>query len=252
VLHTEDLWLLDSQRGIPTRLTSHAANDNFPVWLPNGTEAIFASARTGMPSLWRKGMTGVLPEEPVFQFERPVYPGARSSDGQWQLFTGPSKNGDFDIGGVRLDGSGELMWVLDTAFDERRPMLSPDGGWLAYSSTESGRVEVFVTRFPGPAEKIPISNGGGYEPKWRADGRELFYVAEDGRLMSVAVTPGNTTAFGRPRPLFQTKLDVVNLPFFWRYDITGDGQRFLMIQPSGDRSSAAATVVLNWPVLLSD
>jgi len=187
----------------------------------------------------------------VLLFDRAVYPGNRTADGQWQLFSGPSKNGDFDIGRVRLDGSGEVTWVLDTAFDERSPVVSPNGKWLAYLSAESGRVEVFVTRFPGVGEKIPISNGGGYDPKWRADGRELFYVAEDGQLMAVAATPGDTPGFGRPRPLFQSKLDVVNLPFFSRYDVTGDGQRFLMIQPSRDRSSAAVTVVLNWPSLLA-
>ena len=149
-----------------------------------------------------------------------------------------------------MDGSGELEWPLDSEFDERRPVLSPDGEWLAYSSAESGRPEVFVTEFPGPGEKIPISNGGGYEPKWRADGRELFYIANDGQLMSVAVTPGARRALRALAAVVSDRLDVVNLPFFWRYDVTPDGQRFLMIQPSRDRSSAAATVVLNWQALM--
>ena len=149
-----------------------------------------------------------------------------------------------------MDGSGELKWLLNTEFDERRPVLSPDGQWLAYSPAESGRVEVVVTPFPGPGERIPISYGGGYEPKWRADGRELFYIANDGQLMAVAVTLGAPPRFEAPQPLFQTGLDVVNLPFFWRYDVTSDGQRFLMIQPSRDRASSAATVVLNWQVLM--
>jgi eukaryotic-like serine/threonine-protein kinase len=101
-----------------------------------------------------------------------------------------------------------------------------------------------VTAFPGPGEKIPISNGGGYEPKWRADGRELFYIAKDGQLTSVALTPGPRLEVGRSQALFQTKLDVVNLPFFWRYDVASDGQRFLMIQPSRDRAGAAVASIL--------
>jgi Tol biopolymer transport system component len=250
ILNTDDLWLLDMQRAIPTRVTSHPANDNFPMWLPTAEAIVFSSTRSGSPSLWRKTVANSAPETALFQFDRPIYPGSQSPDGLWQLFTGPSNNGDFDIGAVRLDDSRALLWPLDSEFDERRPILSPDGKWLAYSSAQSGRPEVFITEFPGPGEKIPISNGGGYEPKWRADGRELFYIAKDGQLMSVAIAPGPALEVGRSQALFPTKLDVVNLPFFWRYDVTPDGQRFLMIQPSHDRASAAATVVLNWPALL--
>jgi Tol biopolymer transport system component len=250
ILNTDDLWLLDMQRAIPTRVTSHPANDNFPMWLPTAEAIVFSSTRSGSPSLWRKTVANSAPETALFQFDRPIYPGSQTPDGLWQLFTGPSKNGDFDIGAVRLDDSRALLWPLDSEFDERRPILSPDGKWLAYSSEQSGRPEVFITEFPGPGEKIPISNGGGYEPKWRADGRELFYIAKDGQLMSVAIAPGPALEVGRSQALFPTKLDVVNLPFFWRYDVTPDGQRFLMIQPSHDRASAAATVVLNWPALL--
>lgn len=250
-LRSEDIWRIDVARGIPTRLTSDPGNEGHPVWSFDAVDVIFASNRGGVPALWRKVARSGAPEERLLETGHPIFPGSRSSDDQWQLFGGPSERGDFDIGALRLDGTGKVVPVLDTTFDERDPNLSWDGRWLAYMSTEAGQVDVFVTRFPDPGERVRVSAGGGYQPAWRADGRELFYIANDGKLMSVTMTGGDTLEIGRPQALFQTKLDVVNLPFFWRYDAMGTGQRFLILDPSSDRASDAVTVVLNWPALMN-
>ena len=239
------------QRGIPTRVTSHPANDSFPIWLPHrrGDRVLINSQRKPFVVAKNGCQFGALK------------PRCFNSTGLFiRVLKRPTAFGNCLRDRPRTATSTSGRYVLMAAENWcGRSILSSTNGvrsclptarWLAYSSAQSGRPEVFVTEFPGPGEKIPISNGGGYEPKWRADGRELFYIAKDGQLMSVAIAPGPTLDVGRSQALFQTKLDVVNLPFFWRYDVAPDGQRFLMIQPSHDRATAAATVVLNWQVLM--
>jgi hypothetical protein len=129
--------------------------------------------------------------------------------------------------------------------------LSPDGRWMAYESDLSGAGEVYVRPFPPNEGKWQVSHGSGAEPKWRGDGKELFYLASDGRLMSVAVRTQRGFAPDVPRPLFDTALSGRNTAVTGRnrYDVTADGQRFLLIQPVGP-PSPPMTVVVNWPSTL--
>jgi len=139
---------------------------------------------------------------------------------------------------------------LQTAFDETDGRFSPDGRFVAYSSDESGRVEVYVASFPEPSLRVPISNGGGYQPRWRRDGEELLYVAPGVDVMSVDVTLGGTFKAGAPKALF--RVPIFGGPSIGhRWDMTADGQRFLIASVGGDTSaSAPLTLVQDWTALL--
>jgi len=131
----------------------------------------------------------------------------------------------------------------DTPFSEREATFSPDGRWLAYSSNESGETKIYVAPFPGPGGKWQVSSGGGLSPRWRRDGREIFYLSLDNKFMAAEVAAhGSSFEIGTVRTLFEAR------PFgvFARFDVTADGQRFIMPFEPGTASSAI-TLVVNWP-----
>ena len=137
----------------------------------------------------------------------------------------------------------------------RHPSISPDGGWLLYSSTQTGRREVFLESMPtamgGPAAgtRKQVSIAGGAQPIWRADGKELFYVGADSKMMSAPVESGSANLkLGMPKPLFQTRLELDS--FQRQYDVSADGKRFLLEQPLEETASMPITVIVNWPALL--
>jgi serine/threonine-protein kinase len=146
---------------------------------------------------------------------------------------------------VPLEGERKPSVVLQTPFEEAGPRISPDGRWLAYVSNESGRDEIYVRAFPGPAGKWQISTEGGREPLWARNGRELFYRSGD-KMMAVDITTQPSFQAGTPRLLFEGKYD--ELRNVTNFDVTPDGQRFLMIKPSEQQAQAATQihVVLNW------
>jgi tricorn protease-like protein len=158
-----------------------------------------------------------------------------------------------DVWMLPIAGERTPVAVLQTEFQEGYADLSPDGRWLAYVSDESGKYEVYVQAFPTGDGKRRISTDGGFEPAWRADGRELFYLAPDRSLMSVAVDP-RTTAFESKPPvrLFETRMSVVFNPTYTRNQdvVSRDGQRVLINQPSPDSPASPITVVVNWPAAL--
>ena len=139
---------------------------------------------------------------------------------------------------------------MRTPFHDVQGVLSPDGHWLAYASDESGAFEVYVQAFPDSQAKRLVSRGGGAEPRWRADGRELFYVSADRRLMVVATTIGQAFEAGTPALLFETKVRDLGFTFGKRYDVTPDGQRFVVDELIGRGKPSVLTVVVNWPALL--
>ncbi|MGH9238523.1 MAG: protein kinase domain-containing protein [Vicinamibacterales bacterium] len=245
-----DLWVVDINRGVLTRLTTTSGDDGFASWSPDGRDAIFASARTGAYAVWRKPVEPPGNEELVVRSERNLFPGsatAMSPDRRWLNVTGPSEGGSFDIYTTRLDGNGRLMPLVQSPFEERGGGFSPDGQWIAYVSNEAGGpLDVFVASFPDVQRKIRISTGGGISEQWSGRGDELFYIDQQGRLMAASIRRSeDRLEVGQVVPLFQTRLDVVNLPFFPRYSVSRDGQQFLMLTPSAGASDAA-TVILNW------
>ena len=141
--------------------------------------------------------------------------------------------------------------VVQTVFREEGGAFSPDGRWMAYASDESGALEIYVQAFPDGKTKRLVSNGGGAEPRWRADGRELFFLSADQHLMSVRTTPGASFEADKPEALFELNVPTAGLPVQGRYDVTPDGQRFLVQEVTRRTPPTELTVVLNWVTLLS-
>ncbi len=232
-----DTWLLDLARGISTRFTFERSVD--PVWSPDGRSVAFA--RRGNPNrIYRKSVDGG-DELLVWEGSEVRNPDSWSPDGRLIAYHGAGRS----IGVVPLTGDAKPMVWLDTPFMKDEPHFSPDGRWMAYQSNEAGQTDVYVEAFPGPGQKIRISTSGGGAPRWRADGRELFYLIPAGTLMAVALKPGPRLEAGVPQPLFQTPITNVVLNID-QYDVTGDGQRFLVLTPTSNARQPPITVVVNW------
>ena len=154
---------------------------------------------------------------------------------------------NMDLWILPLSGGGKATPFLATPFSESEARFSPDGRWLAYSSDESGRSEVYVTSFPAREGKWQISNNGGSGPRWRRDGRELFYVAPDRRIHSVEVRAGEAFEAEAPRPLFATQMQLEPRAC---YDVTADGQRFLVTEFVRPEEAEPITLVVDWPAAL--
>jgi eukaryotic-like serine/threonine-protein kinase len=248
--HQGDIWVVDINRAVLTRLTSTNGDDGWGAWSPDGRDALFASSRTGAYSVWRKPVEPPGDEELLVRSERNLYPGsasAMSPDRRWLTVAGPSEGGSFDIYAKQLDGEKRLIPLMQSRFEERGGGFSPDGRWVAYVSNEAGGpLDVFVASFPDAQRKVRISTGGGIGEHWSGRGDELFFVDQQGRMMAASIRrAGDRLDVGAVVPLFQTRLDVVNLPFYPRYSVSRDGQRFLMLTPSAGASNAA-TVIVNW------
>jgi serine/threonine protein kinase len=250
-----DIWLIDLANGGLTRLTAHPASDWWPVWSPDSAHVMFASDRNGASAVFRTAVDRIGAEEPVLESGGPSggrFPIDWSTDGRF-LTVGedrPDDQGDWMI--VPLMGKRserKLLPLGQSRFLESGGMFSPDGRWLAYVSNESGPLEVYVTPFGGGA-KYPVSTTGGRLPIWSRDGRELFFLSADNRLMVAEVRTDDTFAVGAPVGLFETCLTAVPQWYQWRYDITRDGRRSLWLCPAG-QESGLVTVTLHWTATLS-
>jgi Tol biopolymer transport system component len=232
-----DLWLLDLSRRIASRFTFDPTSDRSPVWSPDGNQIVFSATRKEFDDLYVQSVTAGAPEKLLVASGDDKEPTSWSPDGRFILFEDFTANRGRDIGIVSLDGTPKAEPFLQTQFNETRATFSPDGKWVAYVSDESGRDEVYVTSFPARTGRRQISTGGGRRPRWRRDGRELFYSARGGKIITVEVRPGGE--FGAPKELFQIK-------GAGDYAVAPDGQRFLLDVALEDSATAPATVVLNW------
>jgi len=235
---SEDLWVYDLERGSRTRLTFQPSS-NSPIWTSDGTQVTFASNRSGSWSLYWKSAAGIGEAEPLLTREHAQFPMSWSPDGKTLAFgeKNPNTGGDLWV----LSPEGDTAPLLNSPFNEDAARFSPDGNWLAYVSNESGREEVYVQPYPGPGRRWPISNEGGSEPVWSKEGNELFYRNGE-EMMAVAVETKSEFKAGTPSTLFKGRYvhDI-----FTDYDVSPDGQRFLMIKES-DKGQAQIKVVLNW------
>jgi serine/threonine protein kinase len=241
---TRDIWLFDPARGSESRLTFDPATDASPVWSPDGSRVIFFSARDGVWNLYSKVATGAGKDEVLLKSNGSKIPCDWSLDGRYILYLEWDPKTKWDLWVLPTEGDRKPVPIVRTPFDESHGQFSPDGRWLAYSSYESGREEVYVEPFtPGSPTtgKWQISTNGGTVPRWRRDGKELFYMTLDRKLMAVEVADGATFRAGASRPLFQTRA-----AGFMRYDVTADGQRFLVNTAIEEHTSSFPTVVLNW------
>jgi len=245
-----NLWTIDVARGLRTRFTFAAGLDENPVWSPDGSRLVFDSDRTGRPDLYQKSVTGVGNEELILSLESRSFPGDWSPDGRWIIFASTSpQQPKGDLWALETSGDRKPVPIVQTPFDETDARFSPDGRWIAYASDESAQLEVYVMPFPGPGRKWQISTAGGFLPQWGRDGKEIFYIVPDLKLMSVdVIAEESSLKVGQVKALFQLQ------PFGaggQSFDVTPDGQRFLVKRGLASESESPMTVVVNWPAELT-
>jgi eukaryotic-like serine/threonine-protein kinase len=240
-----DLWILDLQRQTESRFTFSSAVDDDPIWSSDGSKVYFDSNPEGVANLYQKIGTGAGNEEVLFKDGLGKYPMDCSPDGRYILFQHEGRTTKEDLWLLPTVGERKPFPYVQSAASEYSGHFSPDGRWIAYSSDESGKFEVYVQAFPLTQGKWQVSISGGAAPLWSKDGKELFYLAPDKKLMVVSVT-GRGTSFeqGIPKPLFDTDVDVYSAAA--RYQVSRDGKRFLINTPVEGTSLKPIMLALNW------
>jgi len=257
-----DLWLRNLTRGAEQRLTTDASFNRAPIWSPKGDRLVFTSSRGGaIGDLYQRAADGTGHDELLLATGLDKVPTQWSRDGRFIMYMTASGNEPRDIWVLPMDGSGgpkpgtqAATLLLHSEFNESHGQLSPDNRWLAYSSDESGQPEVYVRPFPAGEGKWRVSLSGGEQPRWRGDGKELFFVGADGKMMAVGVKVeapsehGSKPSFepAAPQALFQAHLANSSRALF-EYDVTADGKRFLLnTVADGSASGPLLNVVVNW------
>jgi eukaryotic-like serine/threonine-protein kinase len=239
------IWLYDLSRETLTRLTFEGKTNANPSWTPDGKRIAFNSNKEGPQNLFWQLADGSGGLERLRTSEYTEGAMSWSPDGQLLAFIEITPTTGYDIWVLRI-GDRKAQPFLRTPFNESVPQFSPDGRWLAYVSDESGRFEIYVQPYPGPGGKWQISTEGGMEPVWNPKGRELFYRSGD-KMMAVDIATQPGFAAGKPRVLFEGQYQPTPATFP-NYDVSPDGQRFLMLKPSeaGEAAPTQINVVLNW------
>lgn len=250
-----DIWLLDGTRA--SRFTFDAAPDSFPIWSPDGSRIVYSFNPKGQRDLYQKSSNGAGAEELLVESPQDKVPTDWSADGWFVLYYSRDAQTDWDLW-VWPTGGDRKPWVfLKTGFAENNGQFSPDGRWVAYQSNESGRPEIYIRPFAGlaasgaasaaAAGQWQVSTAGGTFPRWRPDGKELYYLGPSGEMMAAPITvTGPTLARGAPVVLFPNQVLGGRLynQQGRQYDVTRDG-RFL-INTVLDEASAPITLLQNW------
>ena len=239
----DDIWLIDLARSTLLRFTFGSFNQTHPVWSPDGSRIVFASDRDGTSNLYQKTSSGAGSEDLLLASDTAKYSTDWSPDGRFIAYENQDPKTGSDLWLLPLFGDRKPIPFLRTEFNEGQGQFSPDGRWMAYSSDESGRREVYMQAFPAPSGKWQISTAGGTFPRWRRDGKELFYIAADRKLMAVAVQADSAVQAGQPQALFEPR--IFGIPVV-PYAVSADGQRFLVNTQTEETNSSPLTVVLNW------
>ena len=238
----DDIWTIDLARGVPSRFTFSPDVDDDPVWSPDGKTIAFSSVRDGIPGIYQKDVSGAEDLELLFTNHASVHPTAWSPDGRFLLFEQTDPKSGSDIWVLPVRGDHTPHSYLASPFSESDARFSPDGKWVAYTSDESGRQEVYVQRFPDPRDKVQVSTSGAVSPRWAPDGHELYFLSIGRQLMAVRIGLTNPLQVGSPTRLFDTSVDLgAN-----RYVPSRDGKRFLFSLGLADINAAQIVVVLNW------
>jgi Tol biopolymer transport system component len=243
-----DVWLADLMRSSRTRFTFDAAFDMYGVWSPDGTRIAFSASRaSGARDLYVKPSSGAGDEELLWESALNKAPLSWSSDGRFLLYWEVGPKTGFDLWILEMLGERKAVPWLKTPFTETGGQFSPDGRWVAYQSNESGPFEIYVQPYPAGTAKWQISANGGTMPRWRPDGKELFFIAPDTRLMAATVTVADTTfETAPPVALFQTHiLGGHNQILRHNYAVSRDG-RFLINEPADESTAASITLILHW------
>jgi serine/threonine-protein kinase len=241
-----DLWLWDVVRLTLTRLTFTPGIDNYPVWTPDGGRLLWTSYRDGVRNLYVQAADGTGAAERLTTSPNTQDATAMTPDGKRLLFTETAPQTNDDVMEVTVTGTHTVTPLVHTPAAERNGIVSPDGRWLAYDANDSGSFEIYVRPYPDVTSgRWQVSTAGGERPLWSRDGRELFYVAPTGALMRVGVE--RAASWGATTPTMVLKDGSVmtsgnNLGR--NYDISPDGQRFLVVKPVNASNAPPQLIVV--------
>jgi len=242
----QTIWVVDIEKGNSVRVTSDFGQ--MPLWSPDGSRIAYA----GNPGLVTKASSGLGDPEVVLSSvtSGAVFTSSWSPDGRYIIYTKRGVKTRLDLYAVLLEGERKEIPLLNSPFDERSPALSPDGKWLAYDADDTGSTEIYVQRFlpdgNGAPDRKLVSTKGGRMAVWSRDGKELFFISADGQLMSAEVkASGDAIEFTEPKVLFQTRM-LAAFGSVHEFDVSPDGQRFLIGTLVGESKVPSPTVILNW------
>jgi serine/threonine-protein kinase len=242
-----DLWRWDFSRLTLTRVTFAPEFDSYPVWTPDGRRVIFASERAGARNLFSQAADGTGPVERLTTSDDLQDPSAVSPDGNHLIFMDQSPNNGYDILQVELAGNHHVAGLVQTQFNETNGIVSPDGRWLAYDANDSGKNEIYVRPYPDVnSGRWQVSTGGGTRPLWSRNGQELFFTSAAGEIVAVSVGREASWSAASPRIIVKAGFDTITPGLFGRqYDVSPDGQRFLMLKRGGaDQTPVAPQIVI--------
>ena len=245
-----DLWIADLDRGTESRFSFEASTNFAPVWSPDGTRVVFSSGRGGSINLYLHAANGSGQDQVIAKTDSTTVASDWTRDGRYIIARETTAAGGQDLVAIPTSGDPKPIPLLTSRFNEVMGTVSPDGRWLAYASDESGRYEIYVQPFsPGKpaAGKWQISLNGGRDPRWRADGQEMFYVSSENEMTAVPVKASADSFIpGTPKPLFVVRYPAENTTIS-RYAVTADGKRFIMaVEPETSAEAQPLRVVVNW------
>ncbi|MGB6432012.1 MAG: hypothetical protein WBF06_15635, partial [Candidatus Acidiferrales bacterium] len=244
-LDTRDIWLFDLKRATPSRFTFDPTDEVTPLWSPDGGQILFTSTQTGHREIYEKAASGIGESQLVFgSKDQQKSVNDWSADGRFVVYDDTGSPTSLWI--LPLFGDRKPLPFVQDAYSAREAFFSPNGRYIAYTSSDSGIFEIYVQTFPDRTGKWQVSTGGGTHPQWRRDGKELYFVSGS-KLMAVDVdTAGSQFQAGIPKPLFEA--DFLSSSYSPAvYAPTADGQRFLAVIPVPQQAIPAITVVTNWP-----
>jgi eukaryotic-like serine/threonine-protein kinase len=242
-----DIWVTEFTGGAFSRFTFDPAVDFGPVWSPDGNRIAFAALRDGAPNLYQKMSSWAGEDEALYKSPLAKIPADWSRDGNYLLCGTVGLATRWDLWLLLLSGERKWEVFLQTSNNEQRASFAPSGRWIAYESDESGKKEVYVRSFPASGAKWQVSAGGGSQPRFTRDGKELFYLSADRKVMAVQVkTDAITFEAGAPRVLFETRILMREDRLGNQYAVASDGQRFLINSTMTATGANPINIVVNW------
>ena len=238
----QDIWIYNKNRGLTSRFTYESAADIKPLWSPDGKSMVYASSPDAVYDIYEKEIGSNSTPKLLLKTEFNKYPDDWSLDGKYILYETQD-----DLWVLPMTGDRKPIKYLNTPFTEWSGSFSPDAKWIAYTSNESGRDEVYIQSFPELKQRYQVTTNGGNGPKWRKDGKELFYCTSDQKLMAVSIETNPKFTIGIPKELFKADLWVYSN----RYAVLDNGQHFLINKISTSSFSKPLKVIVNWKSLLN-